>query len=440
MNTEMISVGRLLLCAVDVCMLYSFVKSMFKLRNHYTIIQVLLFIIEISLIFIVNAYGNTKLNLLVIPFTYMLFALLMFKLSLISGLKYTVIYYAIFAGGREVAYEMLFRLISSYSQFRIPPWFSAQGFYYLLPEYALSFLFLLLIEHSIKKLDIGEHLGVAWYLLLMPVSSLIVLSAFLYMDFPSSVLIQRLMCIGAFLLYFSNAAVFIVLAKYKSIMNLAKYEELFSLKQVMVNDKFQNIARLNGHYRNYMHDIHSYLNKIHVLAANGKHEKIIELVKELEGEFQMGNINIIYNTNEILNTILAEHTIKAQNKGIELSVFVETFLNVDFISGADMISMFSNLLDNALEAAAQCKDGERKVDMKLFMGNQYMLVLYIKNSFVVPARRVGEKLLTTKKEKQFHGLGISIVNRLAEKYGGTLLLEEKGGNFITTLCISACKK
>lgn len=48
--------------------------------------------------------------------------------------------------------------------------------------------------------------------------------------------------------------------------------------------------------------------------------------------------------------------------------------------------------------------------------------------------------MTTKKEKQFHGMGIGIVKRLAEKYGGTLMLEEKGSNFITTLIISACKK
>ena len=63
-----------------------------------------------------------------------------------------------------------------------------------------------------------------------------------------------------------------------------------------------------------------------------------------------------------------------------------------------------------------------------------------KNSFLVSVQWEGEELLTTKKEKQFHGMGIGIVKRLAEKYGGTLMLEEKGSNFITTLIISACKK
>ena len=440
MNMEMISVGRLALCAVDVYMIYSFFKTMFKLRNYKTAMYILFFTMTTIQMFLINAYSSTLLNLVVVPILYMLFALLMFKLSLSGVFTYTVIYYAIFSGGREVAYEMLFRLISNSTQFEIPPWFTSKGFYFLIPEYVLSFLFLLLIERSLKKLDIGEHQEFAWYLLAMPVSSLIILSTFLYMDFPDSVFLQKLMCIGGFLLYFSNAEVFIVLVKYRSIMNLAKYEEMSNLKQAMEDDKFQNIASLHKLYREYMHDIHLYLRQIRVFASKKQYKKIIEIVNKLEGEIHMEGHNIIYNANEVLNTILVEYALEAQNKGIELSVFVEDCLNVDFISDADMISMFGNLLNNALEAAAKCATGQRKADVKLFMGNQYMLVLYINNSFSVSAQWEGEKLLTTKKEKQYHGMGIGIVKRLAEKYGGTLMLEEKGSNFITTLTISACKK
>lgn len=440
MNLEMISIGRLALCAMDIYMLYFFFKAMFKVRKYPTIVYVLFSVIEIGLICFINAYDNSMLNLTFVPLLYMLFARLMFRLTFAAGLTYTIIYYAVFSGGREVAYEMLFRLISTYPSFKIPAWFTSKGFYYLLPDYLLGFLFLLLIVRSIKKLDIGEHQEVAWYLLIMPIATLIVLSVFLYIDVPDSIVIQGLMCTGAFFLYFANAAIFIVLAKYKGIMNLAKYEEMSSLKQALEDDEFQNIVRLNKSYREYMHDMHSYLKQIRALALKGNQKGIIGIVDELEGNVQIGNINIIYNTNEILNTILAECAMKAQNMEIELSIFVEPFLNVDFISGADMISMFGNLLDNALEATAQCESGDRKVDVKLFMGNQYMLVLYIKNRFTVSARREGEKLLTTKKEKQLHGLGIGIVNKLAEKYGGVLMLEEKGNDFITTLSISASPK
>lgn len=102
MNMEMISVGRLALCAVDVYMLYSFFKTMFKLRNYNIIMHVLFSVMATVQIFFINAYSSTLLNLVVIPILYMLFALLMFKLSLAGVFTYTVIYYAIFSGGREV--------------------------------------------------------------------------------------------------------------------------------------------------------------------------------------------------------------------------------------------------------------------------------------------------------------------------------------------------
>lgn len=436
MNLDMVSIDRLALCAVEVFMLYFFFKAMFKLRKYHSGIYVLFFVIEAGFILFINAYSNTWLNLIVIPILYLLFALLMFKLSFVSGLTYTLIYYAIFSGGREAAYEMFYRLVSISFQFHIPDWFTPAGYYYLLPENALGFLFLIIIARSLKKLDIGEQQGFSWYLLIMPVLSLIILSSFLYMDFTDSVLIQGLVCVGAFFLYFSNAAIFLLLEKYKGIMNLAKCEEISHFKQALEDDKFQNIARLNKHYRDYMHEIHLHLTQIRALASKEQHEKIIEIVNGLEGGIQMEESNIVYNSNEILNTILAERIIKAPNKGIELSVFIEPYLNVDFISGIDMISMFGNLLDNALEAAAQCESGNRNVDAKMFMGNRYMLVLYIKNSFTVPAKRKDKRYLTTKKEKELHGLGLGIVNRLAEKYGGNLLLEDNGKYFITTLSIS----
>jgi len=100
--------------------------------------------------------------------------------------------------------------------------------------------------------------------------------------------------------------------------------------------------------------------------------------------------------------------------------------------------MFGNLLDNALEAAEKCDLENRKVDVRLFMGNNYFLVLHIENSYAVSAKRADSRLLSTKADPKRHGLGVGIVMNIAEKYGGTLNLEERTDIFITTLTISTC--
>lgn len=439
MEYGLFTLGRLLLCAVDICMVYFFFQSIFVTRGNRQI-RLLCFALAAIVIFTINTYESTWLNLMVVPIACLLYVLCVFKLSLSQGIAYTVIFYTIFAGGREVAYEMLFRLLSSLLPVPIPPWFTPGGFFFLIPEYVLSILFLLLVVHSTRKLELNNNQTFAWYLLIMPVSSIIVLCCFLNMDFPDSAFLQRMVCLGAFLLYFSNMAVFLILAKYTSILNKMKYEEMYTMKLALEDEKFQKIARLNERYRNYMHDVHKYLNHFRMLALDNQPKKIAEIIDELEGKMQEGTSDTVYSGNEVLNAILTERALKADAQGIDMSIFVENFLKVDFISDVDMILMFGNLLDNALEAAGKCQAGRRTIDVKLFMGNQYILVLYIENTFEDAAPRDGERLITTKKDHLLHGLGIGIVRKLAEKHGGNLILEEKGDLFVTSLTVSSSSK
>lgn len=439
MMMDMLSLGRLALCAVDIYMIYRFLKTMFQFRTSKKL-RCLLFLTAAFSMYLVNAFGKSGLNLLIIPALFLVFSLCTYEISVGQGIVYTIIYYAIFGGGREISYELLFRMLSNYLPFEIPQWFASGGIIFLLPEYLLSFLFLLLIERSTKKLEVRKNKELAWYLLIMPVSSFVVLCSFLYMDFPDSPLLQKLMCLGSFLLYFSNAAVFIILAKYTIIMNKVKFEELYLMKQSMEDEKFQSTARINERNRNYIHDIHKYFNTLRILAMNEENQKIVEFIDELEGKLKEEGSKPTYSNNRVLNSIMTEYIRRAQQEGIILTVFVDDYIKMDYILDSDMISIFGNLLDNALEAAGQCERGNKKVDMKLYMGNSHMLVFNVENSFIVTAPMEGTQRLTTKKDSQRHGLGIGIVEKLAEKYGGNLILEESDHIFKATLIISTQKR
>lgn len=437
MRVEMLSFGRFLLCTLDVSMSFIFYQSMFERRHDGNRLRDLLcFAAAAGLIFITNAFGSTVLNLMIVPFIYMAYSLLMFQMTVVQSIVYMIIYYAIFSGGREVVYELVFRLISSYHFFVIPPWFSPEGIYFLIPEYLLGFLFLLAVVHYTKKLEVKENQKFFWYLLIMPISSMIILAGLVYMDFPESVVIQRVMCIGAIVLYCSNGGIFVILAKYTTMLNEMKYEELSSMKQKAESDRYENIEQLNENYRDYLHDIHRQFRNIRRLALNHQTELIFEMLDHLEENLQSRICETVYSGIPTLDTILEEWDEKAQNEGIQFTVFAEHFLKLDGVSAVDMVSMFGNLLSNAVEAAVQCESGNRRVDVKIFMANPYMLAFYIENTFAHPAEWEGERLLTTKDDKQHHGLGIGIVRKLAKKYSGDLSLEEQDGIFKTSLIIS----
>lgn len=435
MENDLLSPSRLLFCAADVYMLYRFFNSIFQ-QKWVGKKRLISSIFTSLLIFFGNSFGSATLNFLTVPVLSYLYIVLSFKISLTNGIAYNIIYFT-FVGGREVLFELLYRFMSRVLPFYIPPWFTSGGRYFLVIEYIIGFLFLLYIEKFIKKLNIKNNNIISWYLLIVPTLSLTISSSFLYLDFPDATFVQVLICLCAFLLYFANAAIFIILEKYTDVMNKVKFAELITVKKDMEQEHFQNILRINEHYRCIMHDINSYFNSFRTLAINGENTKIIEIIDELKGKIQKESNGVIYSGSPVLNAIISERVTKAEEQGIELTLFIEKFLKIGFISDADMISMLGNLLDNALEAAAKCNIGNKKVNAKLFMGTNYFLIFHLENSFTSTTKREGNRLISTKNDPKHHGLGIGIVTSLAEKYGGSLNLEEKGELFITTLTISS---
>ena len=331
---------------------------------------------------------------------------------------------------------MLYRLLNDSFSWMESILSFANGAIFYVVEYLLSFFFLLFLRKYMKKIEIGENSSFDWYLLLMPFSSVMILFCYAYIEFPDKIYLQILMCFGAFLFYFANAAVFIILAHFTQMMNRVKIAELSLLKKDMEKENFENIVKLNDIYRKKMHGIHQYFNQFRRLAISGEYETIVDIVDSWEDNLKKESSNKLYTGSPVINSLLSGCYDSAKERGIEITIFVEVGLNLDFIQDVDKISMFGNLLDNAVEAAAECKEGNRKINIKMYMGNRNMLVFLIENTSTKNLRVDGEKLLSTKKDSGNHGLGFGISRELAQKYGGTLEWEEQGEWFVTTLMAS----
>lgn len=75
MKPELLTIGRFCLCAVDVLMLDIFLKFMFE-RRVGRIGLLVCFLAATVFVFIENAFGNTILNLMLVPVCSLLYALL----------------------------------------------------------------------------------------------------------------------------------------------------------------------------------------------------------------------------------------------------------------------------------------------------------------------------------------------------------------------------
>ncbi len=181
------------------------------------------------------------------------------------------------------------------------------------------------------------------------------------------------------------------------------------------------------------HPKHDMKNKLAVLydgVERGEREFVRDTLAEMLGDIRLAE-DIIYSANPGLNSLIKVKVAKAREKGIEMTVkaFVPKRMSISF---GDMGVIYGNLIDNAIEASMKMQREKRFVDVetKYQDGKLLIVVSNSKNMESNPA------FATTKENKRKHGRGIRSVRRVAEQYGGNLLLEDEGGTFKASLLLT----
>lgn len=189
----------------------------------------------------------------------------------------------------------------------------------------------------------------------------------------------------------------------------------------------EQLEKKEEKHSEFIHNVNHYFKAIGELARIENCEQIVNLVEELNGNL-LQNERIIYTGHKVLNAVLSEKKSEATEWQIEFDVYVEPILRLDGIEDGDLVAMFGNLLDNALEAAGQCEGEKRKISLKIFMEKEgRVCVAKLVNFFDSPRVRHKSGFISTKKNRERHGIGIKSVEKTAQKYGGYLqcLIEEE---------------
>lgn len=170
----------------------------------------------------------------------------------------------------------------------------------------------------------------------------------------------------------------------------------------------------------------------HALAVLGTKEDAARIMGSLENTFGAAR-GIAYTKNAILNVVLNEKVEDAKCKGIHLEV-VPNIGDCDFIDDFDIVTLFGNVLSNAIEAVEMVeKEKDRWIR---FEAAEYRsrLIFRTSNPYCVPLVDSGGSFASTKKDRDEHGLGLISIRRCAEKYDGTVQVDGDGGLF--TIIIS----
>ena len=109
------------------------------------------------------------------------------------------------------------------------------------------------------------------------------------------------------------------------------------------------------------------------------------------------------------------------------------------IDDRDLVLLFSNLLNNAFEAAKKASD--KYVSVKVDNRENGLFVL-VKNSYYGEiVEKFNGEFVTTKDDKESHGIGVRIIKNVVEKYCGKVKFNYSDGEFVVTIIFSVdiCK-
>lgn len=306
----------------------------------------------------------------------------------------------------------------------------------------LVVIFRLVIVEVFCRLKAGKNVKLSsmpketsYALALIPLCSLI--SCFLLIEVAKELISAQMvvlcMCI-IFVIIITNYIIFLMIEKYTTVEEKQHEEEMIQREILYRNEYYQDMERYQEQIQDIRHDMKNRLTGLLAAAEQGSVELIRDRLQELLGDIRLAE-EIIYSANPVVNAILKIKGVKAKEKEIPMQVttLLPQRVSVDI---GDMGVLYGNLLDNAIEAAMAVEQEKRYVHVESKF-QEGRLLLSIKNSKPSGA---GSYRQTSKKDKIKHGRGIRSVRKVAEKYGGKLLLKDQGEHFEAVLLLNGIAK
>lgn len=432
MGVEEMSV--IILTNVLECYIWNlFMRSFFDYRIHSNVLRMGMRVVILIFMSLVNCVGNIPVNLLGTVFIYIMSTLYLFEGNRRQLLYFTIIELLIVIFCEDIV------IGAGYGGRYIIPDMNAGKFVVILA----AKLFAILLVYAVIRLMQGrrqnKEASVPLPFLLCPALSLllirIVYQVTLYADVDVSAVERLMLTVICALLAVFNIVILEIYNRNVQMQAQIMEQKLLQQKNRMETENYAQMERVTQNYRQVLHDINRYLNTLSYLAGEKQDDKIQEIVKDIHADISKAEESH-YSSNGILNFILNEKKRRADSSGISMDIFVEPGFRAGNIKDHDYISIMSNLLDNALEASQRCPEGERNIELQMFMDtDRSYAVIRLENCCVDKAVGGQGIFLTTKADRTRHGIGLKHVKELIESNHGLIDFDVHTSTFCVTVCL-----
>lgn len=262
-----------------------------------------------------------------------------------------------------------------------------------------------------SKIEIGKY----WILIVMPVCSMCctLLIHYLLTQINVSNLVGVISSFLTMLLLIANIIVFWIYENVQKKNQQILELQIANQKNILDLSYLKLLEQKNNSSDELIHDIKNHLLTINSIADS---REVSKYIKDVYGKVDKYSF-IGKTSNKMLDLILNKYTTICKNKNIQLNI--ETFSeNLSFINDVDLSTILNNLFDNSIEAAENCV--EKVIDFIVKRNDNGCRIVDLKNSCIQKPIIKNHKLLSTKKDSGYHGIGTKNVERSVKKYNGEI--------------------
>lgn len=227
-----------------------------------------------------------------------------------------------------------------------------------------------------------------------------------------------------------NFMIFKIYEELAEKLELKKQQAIFDKEIELCKEQLQEREVANLNIRKLKHDIENHLMCIREYVVRKEFEGAIDYIDDiLNGENYLKNNSEINTGNIVVDTLLNYKKSVMEKSDIKLNLRIEIPQKLRF-NDADICVILGNCLDNSIEAVCKFDDvSKREVNVDLVYRKKGLLIR-ISNPFSGDIKKdTNGNMVTTKADKENHGMGLCSVKNAVSKYNGAMNISTDNSMF-----------
>ena len=180
---------------------------------------------------------------------------------------------------------------------------------------------------------------------------------------------------------------------------------------------FEDLLEREKNTKKFRHDIVNHLAFIDNMLCKQEYNEAQNYLKSMfEYVEKIRNSN--YETGNKMINIIINYYVSQLSDQVDVSVNGILYCGLQ-VSNFDLGTIISNILKNAVEAIKMSQLEDTKLSFEMINGDMFFKIV-VRNSMDLNRIECDSKgnLVTTKKEKEYHGIGIKNVQEVVQKNNG----------------------